>query len=421
MRNKDYFKGKKVTVVGLARSGISCARLLAKSGALVGVTDSQDNAAIRAAGSQLKSHGIKVELGRHTIGFLRGRDLVVTSPGVPDKSPPLKWAASFGIPVISEIEAAWLLSPAEVIAVTGSNGKTTVTTLIGMVLKEAGKRAVTCGNIGNPFSGEVERLRAGDFVSLEVSSFQLETISNFKPRIAVILNFSRNHLDRYRSMRQYLAAKARIFMNQDNADFLVINRQEEVLKIIAGRARSRIVYFSPSKEFNANQAAVMAVASILGIGKDKVIRAFRRFKGIEHRLEEAGRVRGVRFINDSKSTTVDATVWALRNIDYPCILIAGGREKGNDYATVRGLVRRKVREAVLIGEARGKIRRAFRGVVPLREAVDLEEAVRIAFSLAVRGESVLFSPMCKSFDMFANYEERGRVFKSAVGLLARGS
>ncbi|MFA5114511.1 MAG: UDP-N-acetylmuramoyl-L-alanine--D-glutamate ligase [Candidatus Omnitrophota bacterium] len=421
MRNKDYFKGKKVTVVGLARSGISCARLLAKSGAVVSVTDSQDTAATRAARSRLLTYGIKVELGQHTKGLIRGRDLIVASPGVSDKSLPLRWAAGLGIPVIGEIEAAWILSPAEVIAVTGSNGKTTVTTLIGMVLKEAGKRAVICGNIGNPFSREVDKLRNGDFVSLEVSSFQLETIRDFKPRIAVILNFSRNHLDRYHSMRQYLAAKTRIFINQDSDDFLVINRQDPVLKKAAGKARSRLVSFSPSAKFNANQAAVMVVSSILGIKRSNVLRVFRRFKGIEHRLEEAGKISGVRFINDSKSTTVDATVWALSNVDYPCILIAGGREKGNDYAPVRELVRRKVREAVLIGEARGRISRALGGIIPLHEAASLGEAVRIAFSRAASGESVLLSPMCKSFDMFANYEERGRVFKAAVRLLARGA
>jgi len=421
MRNRYYFKDKKITIVGLARSGLSCARLLAKLGAEVSVTDSQDTPVTRVKRAQLKAKNIKVELGRHTLNFIKGRDLIVVSPGVTGKALPLVWARKLGIPVISEIEVGWILCPAEIIAVTGSNGKTTVTTLIAQILREAGKRVFVCGNIGNPFCGEVEKLRPQDYVSLEVSSFQLETIRNFRPKIAVILNFSRNHLDRYRNMQQYFAAKARIFRNQDKCDFLVVNKDAPPLRKIAKKTKSRVVYFAASKKLNANQAAVMAVGSTLGIQKNKIFGVFRKFKGIEHRMEEVRQIQGVEFINDSKSTTVDATVWALKNIASPVILIAGGREKGNDYHLVRDLVRRKVKEAVLIGEASGRIKKAWGGIIPVQRAGSLKEAVRLAFARAKKGECVLFSPMCKSFDMFANYAERGRLFKAAVRRLSENN
>ncbi len=421
MRNRDYFRDKKVTIVGLARSGISCARLLAKLGACVSVSDNQDTPALRVKAKELRAKNIRVELGRHSPGFIKGGDLVVVSPGVAPDALPLLWARKSGIPVISEIEVGWLLCPAKIIAVTGSNGKTTVTTLIGLILKEAGKKAVVCGNIGNPFCGEVEKLRPQDYVSLEVSSFQLENIRGFKPQVAVILNFSRNHLDRYRNMKEYLAAKACIFMKQGKGDALVINRDDAALRRTARRAKSRVVYFSAAKEANANEAAVMAVGSLLGIAQNKIRRVFQKFRGIEHRMEKAARIRGVEFINDSKSTTVDATAWALNNIASRAILIAGGREKGNDYAVLRDLVRRKVKAAVLIGEASARISRAFRGIIPLQRAASLKEAIRLAFLRASPGECVLFSPMCKSFDMFANYEERGRLFKAAVRRLAKNN
>jgi len=419
MRNREYFKDRKVTIVGLARSGVSCARLLAKLGAKVSVTDSQNAPATRAKRRQLHSKNIKVELGRHSLDFIKGRDLVVVSPGVPQNAPILAWARKSGIPVLSEIEVGWILCPGRVIAVTGSNGKTTVATLIGRVLKKAGKRVVVCGNIGNSFCREVEKIREGDFVSLEVSSFQLETVRDFKPDIAVILNLSRNHLDRHVDMQEYLAAKKLIFKNQDKDDFLVINKDDPVLKKAALDTESRVVYFRACKKLNANQAAVMAVGSILGVKKNIILKVFKDFKGIEHRMEEVKEIKGIKFINDSKSTTVGATAWALNNIKSAAILIAGGREKGNDYSIIRSLVGRKVKEVVLIGEAREKIAKAFHGVIPIHKTASLKDAVNLAFRRSSKNECVLFSPMCKSFDMFANYEERGRLFKSVVRRLAK--
>jgi UDP-N-acetylmuramoylalanine--D-glutamate ligase len=418
MKNTDFFKGKKVTIVGLARSGLACANLLFDLGAEVTVTDCQDNSQTRANASKLKSEKIRLELGKHTREFIHGRDFVVISPGVPDNAPPLVWAAQCGIPLLSEIEVAWILCPAKVIAVTGSNGKTTVTTLIGKVIQASGKKVFVCGNIGNPFCGELAGMEEGDFVSLEVSSFQLETIRNFKPYISVILNFSRNHLDRYANMQEYFDAKKRIFMNQDSADYLILNQDDPVSKELAQDARAQVVYFSKSSEFNPNQSAVFTVGSILGIDKNTMVGVFNEFKGIEHRMEEVAVINNIRFINDSKATTVESAMWALKSVSSPAVLIAGGKDKGLEYSFVLDSARQKVKEVILIGEAKKKIAEAFKGVLPVEEAPTLEEAVTKAFSKAKPGECVLFSPMCSSFDMFANYEERGRAFKKIVKDLA---
>jgi len=312
------------------------------------------------------------------------------------------------------VELAWILCPATVIAVTGSNGKTTVTTLIGRVLEAWGKKVFVCGNIGNPFCGEVEKMEAGDFVSLEASSFQLEKAREFKPKIAVILNFNRNHLDRHKDMQEYLDAKKRIFINQDNSDYLVLNHDDAVVRELAKQASSKVAYFSRAPDLNPNQAAVLAVASILGIKNDLCLKVFREFKGIEHRLEYVTEINNITFINDSKSTTVESTIWAFENISQPIVLIAGGRHKGIDYSIISDLIRKKTREVILIGEAREKIRSALTGAPSINESATLKEAVALAFSKAKSGDCVLLSPMCSSFDMFANYEERGEVFKKAV-------
>jgi UDP-N-acetylmuramoylalanine--D-glutamate ligase len=262
-------------------------------------------------------------------------------------------------------------------------------------------------------------MRKSDFVSLEVSSFQLENIVTFRPKIAVILNFSSNHLDRYDGMQDYLAAKKRIFLNQDSSDYLVLNYDDSAIRGLGGVARSKAIYFRKEEGLNPNQSAVLAVASALGIRSDIVLRVLSEFRGVEHRMENVAEIAGVKFINDSKATTIDATIWALNNIPSSAVLIAGGREKGNEYGLISELVGKKIKKVVLIGEAKEKIKKAFVGKVPLVEAATLTEAVRIAFQGAGKGECVLFSPMCKSFDMFTDYEERGRAFKEAVFALAR--
>ncbi len=419
MRNTNYYKNKKITIVGLARSGLACANLLYDLGAQVSITDHQVTDSTRLNLSKIKSKEIKVELGRHSQEFIKGRDLLVTSPGVSNDALPIIWAQQFNIPIISEIELAWVLCPATVIAITGTNGKTTVTTLIGKVLEAQDRKVFICGNIGNPFSGELEKMQEEDFVSLEVSSFQLERINRFKPKISVILNFTCNHLDRYKNMQEYLEVKKRIFMNQDKTDYLVLNYEDPVLRELAKEANAQVLYFSSNKGLNPNEAVVLTVGSILGIDEKLVLNVFREFKGIEHRLESVAEINNIKFINDSKSTTVDATIWALKNTPSHIILIAGGREKGNDYSIIMDLVRKKVKEVILIGESKERIKDAFKGSLSVGDAYTLEEAVIKAFEKARPGDYVLFSPMCKSFDMFSDYEHRGRVFKKTVYDLAK--
>lgn len=414
MINTGYFKNKRVTVVGLARSGVACANLLYDLGAKVCVSDNQDDELTRLNLRKLKSKEIKSELGKHSAEFIKGSAMLVVSPGVTDLSPAVILAKKEGIPVISEIEFAWMLCSATVIAVTGSSGKTTVATLIGRVLEASGKKVFVCGNIGNPFSGEVDKMAEGDFVSLEVSSFQLEKIRDFKPKISLMLNFSKNHLDRHADMQEYLEAKKRIFMNQDKDDFLVLNRQDPVLASFAEGAKPGVVFFRESEGLNPNQAAVIAVASLLGIDKGLCLKAFKEFKGLKHRLEYVAEIGKVKFINDSKATVAESTRWALKNISSPVILIAGGKDKGVDYGSILDLALKKIKEVILIGEAKQKIREAFGGRLSVDEADTLEGAVNKAFNKARPGDCVLLSPMCSSFDMFSSYEERGEAFKKAV-------
>jgi len=414
MRNTGYFKNKKILVVGLARSGLACANLLFDLGAHVSVTDNNDSQAVRAHAARLKSDKIFLEIGKHSEDFIRGKDLLVISPGVANNSEPLRIAGELGIPAISEIELGWMLCPATVIAVTGSGGKTTVATLIGKIIRSSQRNCFVCGNIGTPFTQEVVRMGPDDFVSLEISSFQLERVKTFKPKIAVMLNFSKNHLDRHKDMQEYLGAKKRIFLNQDAEDFLVLNSDDPVLKGLANQARSKVVFFNKTEELNPNQAAVLAVGNLLGISKDICIKEFKEFSGLEHRMEFVAEIDGIKFINDSKATLMESCAWAIKNIPSPLILIAGGKDKGVDYSGIIEAGRGKVRKIIVIGEAKQKIRQALSCAFAVEEAKTLPEAVEAAFRQASRGEYVLLSPMCSSFDMFSDYEHRGRIFKSAV-------
>ena len=417
MKNREFFKGKKIVVAGLARSGVACANLLYRIGARVGVTDACDNTFTRTAAGGLCSPDIEVELGRHTREFLDGSEMVVVSPGVGPQSQVFSFAAQAGISVIGEIEAAYMLCPSRVIAVTGSSGKTTVTTLIGEVIKASGRKAFVCGNIGTPFCGEVEKMAAEDFVCLEVSSFQLETIRDFRPWIAVILNLNRNHLDRYPGMREYLEAKKRIYLNQGDGDFLLLNPSDRYLRGLGKEARSRAVYFREEEGLNPNQSAVKTAVSLLGITPDICVKVFKDFRGIEHRFEFVGEKRGIKFINDSKATTAESALWALNSIKGRVFLIAGGRHKGCDYSLIAKAAKGKVKKLLLIGEAKDKIRDCLGGCVPVEYAAGMPDAVQRAFREASTGDYVLLSPMCSSFDMFTNYEERGRAFKAEFSAL----
>jgi UDP-N-acetylmuramoylalanine--D-glutamate ligase len=390
-------------------------------GAYVRVTDINDNTQTRSFAVRLSSKDIQVELGGHSEYFIRQAELVIISPGVPSNAQPILWAKRFAKPVISEIELASMLCPAEIIAVTGSNGKTTVTTLIGKILSESGKKVFVCGNIGNPFSAEVEKLNKGDFVVLEVSSFQLEMIKDFKPKIAVILNLTPNHLDRYNNIQEYLGAKKRIFMNQDKSDSLVLNTDDPFLKAAASEAKSKVFFFDKEGGLNPNQNAVIAVGKILKIKLENMLSVFRKFKGLEHRMEEVAEINGVKFINDSKATTADSAIWAMSNIYAPIILIAGGRHKGINYRVILGVARNKVKQAFLIGEAKDIIAADLNGGFPIEKVDTLKEAITRSYEQSKPGDYILFSPMCSSFDMFKDYEQRGEAFKKIVLDLAKGA
>lgn len=413
------FRNKKVTVLGLARSGFACAQLLKELGALVFVSEKEENQQKKELAIALKKLLIDCELGRHTRSIIENSDYIVLSPGIPLFAMPVVWATKKNIPIIGEIEVAYQVCHSTIIAITGTNGKSTVTTLVGEVIKEAGKKVFVGGNIGTPFCSFVAQTKLEDYISLEVSSFQLETIKEFRPKISVILNITPDHLDRYKSLEEYLQAKKRIFMNQEQNDFLILNKDDQLLVPLAKETRAKVLFFSAAdgdvnQKLNLNQLAVLKVAKALGISEDICFKVFKNFRGIEHRLEFVREIDGVEFINDSKATNVDSVRWALQNINKSIILLAGGRDKGADFSLIKDLVSKKVKAMILFGEAAEKMEKAFRDSVDILMAKDIQDATEKAFRLAKRGDCVLLSPMCASFDMFNDYQHRGRVFKEIV-------
>lgn len=418
------WKGKRVTVFGLARSGQAAVRLLHRVGCPVRASEqaSPDKVSsdfVRWAAAER----IPLEFNGHTRPFVTESDAWVISPGMRADAQPLAWAREQAIPVWSEIELAYRFCPCPIVAVTGSNGKTTTTTLIHDVLKAAGKRAWLCGNVGYPFAESVLDMSPSDVVALEVSSFQLEAIDLFRPHVAVWTNFSQNHLDRHQDLEEYFTAKGRIFKNQQPEDFAVLNAKDERLSALAAGLHSQVVLFDDPGQAraegfkNPNYLAVIRCAQIFGVSKEVYQKVLRDFRGVEHRTEKVRTLDGVDYINDSKATTVESGRWALQNIDQPVIMICGGRDKHLDYTVLRDIVRQRVKKMVVIGEARPILKQAFSDVVPILEAESLEQAVSLAREQAHAGDAVLLSPMCASFDMFKNYEERGKVFKDIVGRL----
>jgi UDP-N-acetylmuramoylalanine--D-glutamate ligase len=433
--------GKKVSIVGGQRSGMALARMVVRRKGRAGISEQGPEGSLsREFMGWASDHGVAVEYGGHTRGFIQDSDFVVLSPGVRFDAPPVLWAQAANIPVLGEIEFAAQFCPKPVVAVTGSNGKTTVSTLITRVIRKAGCRACLCGNVGAPFSDFVLDLEETDYVVLEISSFQLESvldpsspfrtalpggagsIRGFKPHVAVILNFSQNHLDRHKDLDEYFDAKKKIFLNQGPEDFLVLNYQDPRLRPLPAETKSRAVFFNAPSDraddiVNPNFRAVARVARALGIDERCYREVFKEFGGVEHRLEKVRELNGVDFVNDSKATTAQAALWALESIHKPVVMICGGRDKNIDFSVLAGPVKRKVKRMFVIGEARPKIRAAFDALTGLEECAGLEEAVVKAKQSAVAGDCVLLSPMCASFDMFKDYEERGRVFKEIVSRL----
>jgi len=439
-------RNKKVTVVGLGSSGISSALLLEEEGAIVSATDSSDSAAVRKNAALLEKKYIETEVGRHTESLLSGTELLVVSPGVTDDSPPVRYAFENNIPVISELELGYYFCKGKIIAVTGTNGKSTVVSLLGGIMKASGKPFNVCGNIGNAFTGEVKKITNETLVILEVSSFQLERIEFFRPLVSVILNIAADHMDRYGSLKGYEDAKKRIFKNQRENDIAVLNHESPWSE--GPKPPCRTLYFSSGnkveglydaggeitlslrdkrkKIFNLrdlglkagynkeNILAATLVSLLVGAETGAIKEGIKGFKPLAHRFETVREIGGVTFINDSKATNVDSARSALESLDKRCVLIAGGRDKALPYEKIIPFLKKRVKTVVVIGEAREKIKKAIKNTVPSVECGSLEEAVGEGYRLAGRDECVLLSPMCSSFDMFRDYKERGEAFKGAV-------
>ena len=412
-------KGKKVMIIGAAKSGIAAANLVQALGGVARISDSQPFEKIEKALSGLKNRScVGIEAGGHTKDFVTASDLIVASPGVWKNATPLEWARVAGIPVMGEIEFAWRFCQKPVVAVTGSNGKTTTVTLIAKVLDASGKRVCLCGNVGTPFSAHVLAEDVDVFV-VEISSFQLELCERFRPYVAVLLNFSKNHLDRHPTMQDYFDAKTRLFMNQTADDFAILNLRDELVRSLEDKLRAQVRFFNkPGETANPDHLAVLEVAKIFGVSDAVVQKVFDVFPGVEHRTEKVRVLDGVTYINDSKATTAESGAWALSLLPGPIIMIAGGHDKGDiDFSAVIPLARQKVKKIIVLTRediVRQKLHKAFEGIVPLEDQTDMIEAVRAAHAQALSGDRVLLTPMFASFDMFDNFEHRGQVFKQIV-------
>jgi len=444
-------KGKKVLVVGLGKSGLAAALFLRHRGAQVTVSDVRSAEALAKDIPALLEEGIMVEAGGHGLLTFRRQDLIVVSPGVPLNTPELAQAKSFGLKVIGELELAAQFLKGRILAITGSNGKTTTTALVGDILKAAGLPALVGGNIGVPVVELIGESTPETWAVLEVSSFQLESTDEFHPSIAVILNITPDHLDRHGSFENYAMAKERIFAAQDVDDALVLNADNERAAGAAARTKARVYWFSiefpveqgawledgyvvyrhgkdepvehvmplsgiPLKGAHnvENVLAAVCAARLAGASVEAIRGAIEKFRAVEHRLEYVATVNGVEFYNDSKATNVDATAKAVAAFPSGIHLILGGKDKGSDYTLLSKLLRERVKAVYTIGAAAAKIDSHLRGVVPIHGCVTLENAVAAAAGAAHPGDVVLLAPACSSFDQFENYEERGRVFKQLV-------
>jgi UDP-N-acetylmuramoylalanine--D-glutamate ligase len=454
-------KNKRVLVVGLGRSGVAAATFLQEQGARVIVSDTKTESQLQNEISLLLDRGISIETGRHGERTFRDQDLIVVSPGVPSDQPQLQQARTLGIPVIGEVELACRFLKGRIIAITGSNGKTTTTTLAGEILANSGKKTLVGGNIGTPVISLAGQSSADGFDVLEISSFQLETIQQFKPNIAVVLNITPDHLDRHRTFQAYVEAKARIFENQQPADFGLLNADDPTCVGLKSKVKGTLYWFSRKQRVESgasvahdandnaqiifrangqetpvlslsdiqlkgahnleNVLAAVCIGMIAGCAPQQVRKAVMEFRGVEHRLELAATIQGVAFYNDSKATNVDATIKALESFPGNIHLILGGKDKGSDYTVLNPLLRERAKRAYLIGAAAEKIGAQIQGSTPIVYSGTLERAVRQAFDAAASGDVVLLAPACASFDQFENYEHRGRAFKELVGALAAKS
>jgi len=447
-------KDKRVLVVGLGKSGVASALFLKSRGARVTVSDSKPEAELRKEILLLLDHGVTVETGGHGDRTFRGQDLIVVSPGVPFDAPQLVQARNLGETVIGEIELAAQFLPGPIAAITGANGKTTTTSLAGEILAAGKFPVLVGGNIGTPAISFVDQANPKTWTVLEVSSFQLETIVDFRPRIAVILNITPDHLDRHKTFANYVNAKARIFENQRAEDFTVINADDPTAAGLSGRTQSQLFRFSRKKEVDRgahvrdgrilfrvdakaeseimllseislkgahnleNVLAAVCVGMLAGCQPAQIREAAHNFKAVEHRLEFVTKVAGVDYYNDSKATNVDATIKALESFPANIHLILGGKDKGSDYTVLNDLLRERVKRVYTIGAAAAKIESQIKGAAEIDHAETLENAIQHASEAAAPGDVVLLAPACASFDQFRSYEHRGQVFKDTVLSLA---
>lgn len=442
-------KGKNITIIGAERSGIAAALLAKKMGAVPFVSDFSVNNKIKERCKLLEQEGIKYELGSHSDEILNC-DIVVLSPGVPSDSNVVRKLMESGKKIISEIEFAYNFCKGKIIAITGTNGKTTTTSLAAHTLAICGVKSYAAGNIGLAFSDIVLEINELDFVVLEVSSFQLDFIDNFKPNFAVLLNITPDHLDRYdNKLENYILSKYRIFKNQDEIDYAILNYDDPLIakqnlnsaaakysfstkgEVERGTfLRGQNIYFKNEdgeeiicaandvslrgKHNLSNVLSVLNVFKLINLPNEAIKNALSTFEPVEHRLEFVAEIDGVDYINDSKATNVDAVWYALESFDETIYLILGGKDKGNDYTKIDDQVKRIVKKIFAIGSSSDKVKKHFESIVNVRKVRSLKEAIKLARKEAQPGEVVLLSPACASFDMFENYEDRGRKFKEAV-------
>ncbi len=452
----DY-EGKRIGILGLARSGMAAAKLLIRSGAKVYISDVADNEKLRERACEMKKIGAEVELGGHSGGMKDDFDEIILSPGVPVDIPIILWYKSNypELPIISEIELAYRFSKGKIIGITGSNGKSTTVSMAGEIFKTAGFETYIVGNIGRPMSEIVLEASGESVLCVELSSFQLEMIDEFRADVACLLNLAPDHLDRHYNVEAYYVAKARLFENQRPNDFAVLNLLDANVKAIGDSLDSRILWFGnephsekgvyvynekiisrnidgvdrvimpvsdlslPGGHNLANACAAIACTLPFEIDQKGIRKALSDFQGLPHRLQNVGSLNGVQFINDSKATNVDSLECALKSFDEKVVLIAGGYDKGADFKPLKLLVSQKVKHVVLIGDTADRIHSEWNESVAKERASSLEEAVERAFNAALPSGIVLLAPGCASYDMFDNFEQRGEIFADIVGKLIK--
>lgn len=448
--------GKKALVIGLAVSGVPTVQVLSRLGARIKVNDKKEARDLENVLEQLKDFEVEYVLGEHPVELADWPDFAVISPGVPMSIPLVREIKKRGKEVISEVELSYRLTETPIVAITGTNGKTTTTALTGEIFRSSGRKTYVVGNIGKPVISVALSSGRNDIMVAEISSFQLEGIRYFKPASAAILNLTPDHLDRHGTFENYMDAKARIFENQDEGDFIVLNADDENTAKLAARCRSKVVYFSCRKTMDTgvfveddyivvkgrkvkervcpvkslkipgthnleNALAATALAWSMEIPVEAMADALTTFEGVEHRLESVGVIDGVKYINDSKGTNPGASIKAIQAIEDPIILIAGGYDKGSSFDEFVDSFDNKVKAVVLLGETADKIKKSCqrKNFNNIYIVDDMEGAVKTAGSIAKAGDTVLLSPACASWDMFKNFEERGRIFKKAVYSLGR--